>query len=245
MEDLYMKKLKMLFVTLIAFAFIAPMVVKADDVTYTNLNDTLTAESITTNSDYQESDSQATIYLFRGHGCSHCAELLQFLADLSKTEYGSYFKLRAYEVWYNTANSSLMSSVATSLNTTASGVPFFVIGSKYFSGYSSSMDDDIKTAIKAEYDAATKTDVVANVNNGNSGTASTTDSTTKTSTTNFKAEGGALIAVAVIAAFIIYLVDARKKNTPVEHLKAAAQETTEEVKKEVKKAKKTTKKSKK
>lgn len=241
-----MKKIKMLFVALIAVAFIAPAVVKADDVTYTNLNDTLTAESISTNSDYTESDNQAVIYLFRGHGCSHCAEFLTFLSTLSKTEYGQYFKLRAYEVWYNTANSSLMSSVATSLNTTASGVPFIVIGSKYFSGYSSSMDDEIKAAIKAEYDATTKTDAVANVNSGNTGTASTTSTTATTGTTNSKGQVAGLIAVAVIAAFVVYVVDARRRNTPVEHLKAAAKESTEEVKHEVKKVKsKTAKKSKK
>ena len=207
-----MKKIKMLFVTLIALAFFAPMIAKADTITYTNLNDTLTAEGITTNGSYKESDNQATIYLFRGHGCSHCAEFLNFLADLSKTEYGTQFKLRAYEVWYNQANSSLMGNVASYLKTTASGVPFIVIGTKYFSGYSNQMDDQIKAAITDEYNATSKTDIVELSNNGSTGTASTTTSVVTTTKTNGKVEAGAMVAIAVIAAFVIYLVDARKKS---------------------------------
>ena len=117
----------------------------------TNLVETLEAEGIELqNEDYTENSKQATIYLFRGQGCSHCQEFLTFLSELTK-EYGEYFKVVAFETWNDNANITLMQEVAKSLGTEAGGVPFIVIGDQAFPGYASSYDDQIITAITNLY----------------------------------------------------------------------------------------------
>lgn len=197
-----MKRIKTLLLIIIMTLVLIPGMVKAadttssDKVTYTGLNDTLTAEDVATNSDYSENDKDATIYLFRGHGCSHCAEFLTFLSNLSKTDYGTKFKLKAYEVWYNSANNTLMESVAKTLGQDVSGVPFIVIGQKTWSGYTSDYDQDIKDAIDDQYNtaAAQRYDVMNYLTSG-------TDTGKKASSTK-KSYAGDIIAVIIIVVIV-------------------------------------------
>lgn len=110
---------------------------------------------------HAEETKKINVYLFRGEGCPHCAEAEEFFDSLSKDEeYSKYYKLVSYEVWYDEDNANLMNETAKKLNTEANGVPFIVIGEKYFSGYASSMDDEIKTAIKEAYENDKYTDIV-------------------------------------------------------------------------------------
>ena len=108
--------------------------------------------------DYKETDDQITIYLFRGNGCGYCRSFLNFLNDNAE-EYGKYFKVVAFEVWYDEANSDLLNKVASFMGTSASGVPFIVIGDQVFPGYASSYDDGIKSAITTLYDSKDRYDV--------------------------------------------------------------------------------------
>ena len=111
-----------------------------------------------------EEKSKVTIYLFRGEGCPHCAEAEEWFKELAKDEeYSKYYNLVDYEVWYDENNAKLMDKVAKSLGTEASGVPFIVVGKKYFSGYSSAMSEDIKKAIKEAYEDKDYKDVVKNL----------------------------------------------------------------------------------
>ena len=115
--------------------------------------------------------SKVNVYLFRGEGCPHCEEAIEWFNDtLSKDEeYSKYYELVKYEVWYDQENSELMDKVAKELGTEASGVPFIVIGDKYFSGFSASASpDQIKNAIKAAYDNKDYVDVVDSVKNNKS-----------------------------------------------------------------------------
>ena len=117
----------------------------------TNLRETLKDEGMTlSNKNYKETNDQVTIYLFRGRGCPHCEDFLKFLDSISD-EYGKYFKLVSFEVWYDKANAKLQNSVVSFMNQKSSGVPFIVIGEDAFVGYSSSYDEQIKTAIKTLY----------------------------------------------------------------------------------------------
>ena len=117
----------------------------------TDLRDTLKDEGITlANKNYKENDDQVIIYLFRGKGCPHCEDFLNFLNSISE-EYGKYFKLVSFEVWYDKANSKLQNNVASFMNAKSSGVPFIIIGDETFVGYSSSYDEQIKSAIKTLY----------------------------------------------------------------------------------------------
>ena len=110
--------------------------------------------------DYTETDDKVTIYLFRGKGCSHCYEFLEYVSSSLVKEYGQYFKIKTYEVWNNSDNAKLMQDVSNYLKDDASGVPYIIIGDKTFNGYAESMNEDIKTAIKNLYDSEEKYDVL-------------------------------------------------------------------------------------
>lgn len=107
------------------------------------------------------------VYMFRGEGCPHCEEALEFFDSLSQDEeYSNYYKLVTYEVWNDQDNAKLMEEVADAFNEQASGVPYIIIGEKTFSGYASSSDDEIKNAIKTAYENEEYKDVVKEVKNG-------------------------------------------------------------------------------
>ncbi len=114
-----------------------------------------------------KSNDKINVYVFRGEGCPHCEEALEFFDSLSKDEeYKDLYKLVKYEVWYDEDNSKLMSKVAEALNTEANGVPFIVVGDKYFSGYSEAMSSEIKDAIKEQYEKKDYKDIVKTVKAG-------------------------------------------------------------------------------
>lgn len=113
--------------------------------------------------------SKINVYLFRGEGCPHCEEAIEWFENVlaNDEEYSKYYELVKYEVWYDKDNSQLMSDVADELGTEASGVPFIVIGDKYFSGFSATTSpEQLKNAIKEQYDSKEYTDVVAAVKKG-------------------------------------------------------------------------------
>ncbi len=116
-------------------------------------------------SNYEESKKKVNVYFFRGSTCSHCFEATVFFANIAK-EYGQYFNLKAYEVWSNNDNASLMEKVGKKLGDDVSGVPYIVIGKKSWTGYASSYDDAIKSEIKSQYDknSSDRDDVVKNLN---------------------------------------------------------------------------------
>ena len=171
-----MKNLKKLFILVFALVLVIPFSVFAenDDDTeseaekvstvtepkynkykHTNLVETLEAESIElANKDYEENDKQITIYLFRGQGCPHCQEFLEFLNTLTN-EYGDKFKLVSFLTTFNgysePENDDLMAQIASQLGTEATGVPFIVIGDQAFPGYASTYDEQIIAAIETLY----------------------------------------------------------------------------------------------
>lgn len=149
-----MKK-KILFVLFVAL-FVFPFKVWALPDEYANyrtmnLEEVLTQEEIDHDlSNYQETDNQITIYLFRGYGCPHCKAFLEFLNSIVD-EYGNKFKLVSFEVYNDQSNGSLMTEVGKFLNTSADGIPFIIIGKTHYDGYAESMDEQLKAAIDKEY----------------------------------------------------------------------------------------------
>lgn len=109
--------------------------------------------------DYEEKDDQVTIYLFRGKGCSHCYEFLEYVSSKLIKEYGDKIKVVTYEVWNNKNNSKLMEKISDYFKDDASGVPYIVIGEKTFNGYAESMNDELKSAIDDLYDSDERFDV--------------------------------------------------------------------------------------
>lgn len=93
-----------------------------------------------------EASEQVTIYLFHGDGCPHCAQEQIFLDEL-KAEYKDQINIIKYEVWHNSDNNLLYSEVKKHMNANQNGVPFTVVGEKYFYGYNTSIGETIKDAI--------------------------------------------------------------------------------------------------
>ena len=172
--------MKKVWITLLLLVvMILPTHVFADEVKSENLDEILTSKSITHDfSNYSENDDQAIVYLFYGQSCGYCQKFLEFLNSIIP-EYGKYFKVVGYEVWSNSSNADLMDKAAKILDKSADGVPFIVIVDQVFTGYSSSYDEKIKSAIKSLYDTKkdARYDILKEIENGDSKKASGTSST--------------------------------------------------------------------
>ena len=172
--------MKKVWITLLLLVvMILPTHVFADEVKSENLDEILTSKNITHDfSNYSENDDQAIVYLFYGQSCGYCQKFLEFLNSIIP-EYGKYFKVVGYEVWSNSSNADLMDKAAKVLDKSADGVPFIVIGDQVFTGYSSSYDEKIKSAIKSLYDTKkdARYDILKEIENGDSKKASGTSST--------------------------------------------------------------------
>lgn len=94
---------------------------------------------------------EVNLYFFHGDGCPHCEDADAWFEEI-EDEYGEYFNLVSYEVWYNEENSDLMAAVAEVRGETADGVPYIVIGNQSWSGFSDDYKEDILSKIKSEYD---------------------------------------------------------------------------------------------
>ena len=127
-----------------------------DDYKTMGFKETLASEKIeiadTTYSDDKEDDKVAVIYLFRGQGCKFCRAFLEYLNSISK-DYGKYFKVVSFEVWYDSKNNELFNKVAAlnGADLTKLGVPYYVIGNEVFSGYREDYNENIKKAIMNQY----------------------------------------------------------------------------------------------
>lgn len=120
---------------------------------------------------YAEENEKINVYIFRGEGCPHCEEAIEWFENelANDEEYSKYYKFVKYEVWYDESNADLMDNVAKELGTQASGVPFIVIGDEYFSGFSAEESPNkIKEAIKTQYEKEDYQDVVKAVKKGQS-----------------------------------------------------------------------------
>lgn len=132
--------------------------------TNNNTNTTNDNNSTNTTGNYNPDGKQAIkVYEFYGSTCSFCMSLNAWFQTI-EDEYGMYFDLVKYEVWYVEENEVLMNDVAAYLNTTVQGVPFVVIGDKYVFGFNELTTPDIITKyIMDEYnkEETERIDVVA------------------------------------------------------------------------------------
>ncbi len=81
----------------------------------------------------QEKIDDITIYFFWGENCPHCEKAKPFLENLEQ-KYPEV-KVRDFEVWGDSQNRKLLAEFGKELKATISGVPFIVVGEKYFSGW--------------------------------------------------------------------------------------------------------------
>lgn len=90
------------------------------------------------------------IYIFRGEGCPHCAAEMNYLKGLKNGKYKNMINIIDYEVWENKENQAKINELSSKTGVQINGVPFTVIGNKYFSGYSEGMNEDIEKLIDTE-----------------------------------------------------------------------------------------------
>lgn len=128
-----MKYLKYVFVLLLSLA-VLPFAVNAVGTPDKEIKDT----------------NEVKVYLFRGEGCPHCEEAIEWF-DSIEEKYGDKFQLISYETWYNEDNQKLLDQVENTLQQDISGVPFIIIGQQNWSGFATSMEDGILAEIEAEY----------------------------------------------------------------------------------------------
>ncbi len=136
--------------------------VNLEDYKTEDLKAALKDEDISTKnlSKYTSDDNPVNIYLFRGSGCSHCHEFLEYASSDLIKKYGSKIKFTIFEVWNDSNNSELMNNLAAFLGKEGGGVPFIIIGDKTFEGYASSMDSDIEEAINSLHESSERYDVM-------------------------------------------------------------------------------------
>lgn len=161
------------------------------------------------------------VYFFRSSTCPHCQAAQEFFSELQEDEeYKDLFVVKDFEV-SSVKNSNLMTDAAEIMGDTASGVPYIVIGDQSFVGYSSSSDEEIKTAIKETYENESFVDPLAEL------------------MTDFDSgsDDGLIIVgifVAVIAVVGVGLFFARKDTEKIEKSIASEEKKEEEKKAEVK-----------
>lgn len=105
------------------------------------------------------------VYIFWGNGCGYCEAAINFFESI-EDEYGKYFNLVKYEVWYEKDNNTLKENVAAYFGDDVTGVPYIVIGDETFGGYAEEYNEDLKEAIVDAYEDDDYIDVVAKVNAG-------------------------------------------------------------------------------
>ncbi len=115
-------------------------------------------------SNYKENEDKINVYIFRGSSCGYCLKSVIYFSSIVE-KYGKYFNLYTYEVWNNKDNNDLMNEVGDLLGDNITGVPYIVIGDKSFPGYAESMNSDIISAIKDEYNSKDRYDAIEELKN--------------------------------------------------------------------------------
>jgi len=212
-----MKKIWIRFVGVLAlFTMLMPISVmaeeeKSEDIqsSPTSIQEACAEEEIAFEHDYKNNQkNKVNVYMFRGNGCSHCHEFLEYLSSIIDN-YGKYINVVTYEVWENQDNAALMEKVAEKFEEEASGVPYIVIGEKTFSGYSSSMNEEIIDLIKEEYEKEERYDVMKELD---------VDTTVSEEKVKNNAESSVsdvvvlVIGLVVIGGVVAFAIMARKQN---------------------------------
>ncbi len=172
---------------------------------------TTTAETLT--------NERVKVYVFRGEGCSHCAEALAWFESVQQEE-GKYYELVTFEVWNDEANKAQMEKVAKYFGENADGVPYIIVGKKTWHGFASSYSSEILDAIHSEYQKNTESrfDVIEDLKENNGGSL------------------GTYIILGIAFLVIVFVIVARNGNneTLVNFEEEEAEEDEKEVHEEVK-----------
>ena len=89
--------------------------------------------------------------MFWGDGCPHCENAMKFLNSI-EDEYGKYYKLNKFEVWYNPDNGKLLHQFASKMGEEVSVIPYIIIGNQTFKGFHEEDKQQIIDAIVSQHE---------------------------------------------------------------------------------------------
>ena len=115
----------------------------------------------------EKEDEKVNIYFFHGDGCPHCADEEEFL-ELLKERYDGKYTIYSYETWYDSRNKELMLEAKKIMGDQQSAsVPYLVIGSESFTGYSDSTGKKIELTLKNYLEIISDEEYLVNKNKEN------------------------------------------------------------------------------
>ncbi len=118
-----------------------------DNKTSTIIEDNNYSDKLEDSLNYDKAKARiVSIYLFRGEGCPHCEDAIEFFNSIIN-DYN--LNIEIYEVWKNQNNKALMQEVANKTNNEKlNSVPFMVFDNgEYFIGFGDSSKAKIKEKI--------------------------------------------------------------------------------------------------
>lgn len=154
------------FLVFLIMVLSIPLIVKAEsEYKSKGLEDTFIEEGINYELyNYKQGSGKVNVYLFRGQGCSHCRSFLGYVRDTLVPELGDKFNLISYEVWNDENNLELLKNVINYVGAPENtGIPFIVIGDKYYAGFSEAKGELVKKAIEETYKNNDNKDAVKDV----------------------------------------------------------------------------------
>ncbi len=132
-----MKKLKYVLLTILLMILFIPLNIKGEE-------------------------TELRLYLFHQSSCPHCNEEIKFLETI-KDDYPT-LDIVMYEISGNEMNYNFYNKVLKETGINANGVPFTMIGTDYYVGYTESIGESIKKSIDKFLKDGTK-DVISMVKN--------------------------------------------------------------------------------
>lgn len=220
------------------------------------------AKKTTTTTVAAQAPGVVNMYVFYGDGCPHCADLEAYIKTTLRKDDSvkDKFNVVYYEVWNKAGdhaqNIDLFNATGAALGTQPSGVPFFVIGDQYFSGYGETMNETIVNTIKDQASNNKYVDVVASlvdqmsVKPVTSNPEESIEDKEDEKSSNTDIVGIIILGVTVVVILLIIFIKNDDDDDEEEKVETKAEEKSEPVKTTVKKttkkatsAKKTTKKS--
>jgi len=111
---------------------------------------------------FAKEDNNVRLYLFHRESCTHCQDEIEFL-DKIKDDYPT-LEIIKYEIENNEMNYNLYRKVIEETGLNVNGVPFTIIGTDYYVGYTKTIGESIKDSIERYLDHDQR-DVVLDVKN--------------------------------------------------------------------------------
>lgn len=212
--------MKRLFKSLLILLFVlAPM-------TFASAKTTTTAEP-------QTNTGKVTLYVFYGDGCPHCSELETYIkTNLKKNKsLEGKFDVKYYEVWADKGNASFLSELSDYFNYNITGVPFFMIGEKYYSGYGEQHNAEIEKQIADQSQDPNYKDVVAELTSKKGVTLTESNPEDKIQTEDDKAKENkkndiiGYIILGVTVVILLLIIFTRRTDADVEEEEEAPKTT--------------------